>query len=295
MNIDDKQKACAAQHFGLWAVQPRWMRSAVAAYNAGTMAAERKEREHNLFALDSSGIAVIPINGQMMKGESSFGGTSTVRTRRALRVAASDSDVKGIMLHIDSPGGTVAGQMDLARDITAAGLRKPLRAHADDMMASAAMWAGAQASFVSASPMTEVGSIGVVAMVEDLSGMAEQEGVKVHVVVNDGAEGMKGAFAPGTEITDEQLADLKDRINEINGFFVEAIEQGRSDKVADVSAINTGEDWLAEQAMQLGLIDAVMSFDEAISNLRIDIERREAEARRAGEARDRKIRQLKLS
>ena len=45
----------------------------------------------------------------MTKGPSSFGGNSTIRTRQAIRSAVADSDVHGIMIPVDSPGGTVAG------------------------------------------------------------------------------------------------------------------------------------------------------------------------------------------
>ncbi len=68
------------------------------------------------------GIALIGIHGRMMKHASSLNdGTSTVLVRRQIRAAAADADVRAILLHIDSPGGTAAGTADLAADIAAAG------------------------------------------------------------------------------------------------------------------------------------------------------------------------------
>lgn len=261
------EEACAAQHFGLWMVQAKWLMAMSSAYNAGTLPkVATDEYDNRLYTVGSDGIATVAISGQLTKGRSSFGGTSNIQTRKALRVAENDSDVRGIMLLIDSPGGTVAGQQPMADEIAriARSGRKPLWAHADDGMHSAALWAGTQAARVTASPMTEIGSIGTVATVADTSGMAEQQGVKVHVVSTGP---MKGAFTPGTEITDEHLDKLQKRVDELNGFFLKAVAKGRGMPIDAVRELATGDDWLAADAKGNGLIDEVMSRDDAYRSM----------------------------
>lgn len=283
---------CAAQHYGFWGVQSKWLSSTIAAYNAGTLPKVVANPDGEaLYTVGPRGIALLAISGQITKGESSFGGTSSTRTRHALRSAAADSDVKAIMLHIDSPGGTVAGLQPLADEVHAiAQSGKLIHTHADDMMASAALWIGIQANHVTASPMTEVGSIGVVAMVQDTSGAAEQAGVKVHVVSTGDH---KGAFAPGAEVTDDQLAELQSRVDEINTFFTAAVKRGTGLSIEAVRDMADGRDWLAAEAQEKGLIDGVATFDDAMTALHRQVRNQEREAESA--SRRRRIAMAKLT
>lgn len=298
--MSDREQACAAQHFGLWMVQQRWMSAAVSAYRAGTLpkvvndGVDAEGRPKPLYSVDGDGLAVIPVAGQIMKGESSFGGTSAIRTRKAVRAAHADPDAQGLMLSIDSPGGSIAGLKALADEVFAVRQAgdKPIHAHAEDLMASAALWVGVQAGRVTASAMTEVGSIGVVAVVEDTAEMAEKMGVKVHVL-STGPH--KGAFAPGTEVTDEHLAALQKRVDEMNEFFLQGIKRGRGLGIDAVRALATGEDWLAAEAQQKGLIDAVATFEDAMRALRREAKEKAAERERAGASRRRRQRIAELA
>lgn len=288
------EQDCAAQHFDDWLVKSSWLASAVNAYNAGNLPKIEFDADAPLYSVDETGVAYVGVYGPITKGVSSFGGTSNVRTRRALRTAEQDRDVKGIFMDIDSPGGTVAGQQAFADEIKAIGKRgiKPIVAHAEDGMHSAALWAGVQAQRVTASAMTEIGSIGTVASVTDYSGAAEKDGIKVHVVSTGP---LKGAFTPGTEVTDEQLEFLQKRVDEMNQFFLNAVKDGRGMSIAKVREIATGEDWMAAEAKSIGLIDGVMSRDDAIASFRRDIKRRESAARSSSDARRRAAEIAKLN
>ncbi len=270
------QPACAGQHFGPWAIEEQWFSQAVAAVNAGRWpmrpvaldVPDSVNGEPVLFALTADGIAVVSIKGQMQKGDSSFGGASTTRTRRALREATGNDAVKGIMLLVDSPGGTVAGTMELADDVFAIRGQKPIHAFIEDKGASAAFWVVSQATRVSANPVAMVGSIGTLLIIEDLSGLAEQKGIKVHVIAS-GKD--KGAFAPGTKVTDEQLALAQEMVDDINTHFLAAVSRGRGVGLSEVKGWATGRVWIGQKAVNLGLIDAVETFDAAIGSLRAEV------------------------
>src|SRR5690606_27173335 len=164
---------CASQHFGVWAAKPGWLTSMVTAYKAGALpkAAAIPSDSGPGYQIEPGGVATVVIDGMMMKGDSSFGGTSTVRTRRAIRGAAADPNVRAIALRISSPGGHVHGTPELAAEVKAAAATKPVHAFAEDIMASAAYWVASQARSISVNPTGEVGSIGVFGVVEDTSGM----------------------------------------------------------------------------------------------------------------------------
>src|SRR5438132_10158606 len=88
--IDDAQRKCAAQHFGPWMIEPEWFAQAVSAVKAGTFKAETvrdASTDEKLYEVSGDGIANISIAGQITKGDSSFGGASSVRVRNAIRKA----------------------------------------------------------------------------------------------------------------------------------------------------------------------------------------------------------------
>lgn len=276
------QPACAAQHFGPWMVEPGRFMDTIRAIEQGMIEPQQaagQRGDDEMYVMEGD-LAIVPIHGFMMKGRSSFGGTSTVETRSLLRALASDPDVGGIMLHVDSPGGTAAGTSELADDVAAAARRKPVHAHADDMMASAAAFAGLQARRVTANAAGVVGSFGTVARLMDFSKKAEQDGIKVHVISTGP---FKGAFTGGAPIPDEHLAYAKEMVESMNQPFLQAVQRGRADMSKQQArdlfyGPEGGKVWSADRAAKMGIIDAVESFDAAMNNL-ADVVTREQRSR----------------
>src|SRR5437868_4955339 len=109
------------------------LRAHIQQHEPPIVAAIQKEQIPN-----GKSIAVIQATGLLMKSASSMGGTSTIQLRRDLRQAKADADVAGVLLAIDSPGGTVAGTDDLAQEVADVRRAKPVWAHCVDLCASAA-------------------------------------------------------------------------------------------------------------------------------------------------------------
>jgi signal peptide peptidase SppA len=271
--------------FGWWSIEPQRFERMFGMAKEADLEALRKEARkakkeavkvaaasepEQLYSLTGDGLAVIEISGPMTKYETSFsslfGGTSTLRTRRALRAAARNPEVLGIMVRFDSPGGSVAGTSDLADDMRAADARKPTYAFAEDLMASAALWAGTQGRKLFANKGAEIGSIGAYGRVYDTSGVYAQRSVKVHVISS--APPIKGAGVEGTEITPAQLAEFKREVKDLADIFVNALAEGRGMTMERAQQLHTGQVWTASKAKDLGLIDDVVSFDEAMRRLR---------------------------
>lgn len=266
---------CAAQHFGPWMIEPQWFAQAVASVKAGTFkaitpadAAPGAGNQRAYSVVD--GIAIVPIAGQMTKGESSFGGTSTVKTRQAMRKAAADDSVRAIMLHIDSPGGTVAGSRELADEVDSIDeTAKPVYSHIDDLGASAAYNIAMRSRRITANKSSQVGSIGTMAVLEDTSGAAEKAGVKVHVI-STGPN--KGAGTDGAPISEDQLAAYQELVDSLGSQFVEDVNRSRGLSLVMGQGAADGRVFIAPQAKQLGLIDGISSFDEAMNQIRKDMQ-----------------------
>jgi signal peptide peptidase SppA len=266
------------QLFGLWSIEEsRFQRLVAMAKGADleklrveSAAAAERTAAQPLYSQTSDGIAVIEISGPMTKYSTSFqalfGGTSTLRTREALRAASRDPEVMGIMVVIDSPGGTVAGMADLAEDIRRADTKKPVYTYAADFAASAALWALSQGRQAFGNANAEIGSIGCFHIVEDTSKQYDQQGVKVHVISS--APPIKGAGVDGTEITPLQLAEWERRVKDQAALFVSELAAGRRMGKEKAAALATGQVWVAAKAREFGLIDDVVSLDEAMRRLR---------------------------
>lgn len=283
--------------FGLWMVEPLWFQEAIQFHTAknsvrepvafgngwatwtftsgdgdqehlsgGTtnMSVQKLSQDRDDVNVTSDGIAVIQLVGPLTKGFSFFSGTSTVEIRSKLRAALINPDVKAILLHIDSPGGTVAGTADLADDVKAVNKIKPVVAHIDDLGASAAFWVASQATRITANRTAEVGSIGTVAVVDDLSKMFDKAGIKVHVISTGK---FKGAFEMGSEITDAQLEHLQEVVDDLNEHFLEGVTEGRDMSMSDLKKVADGRTFIASKAMGFGLIDAVQPISETVSEI----------------------------
>jgi signal peptide peptidase SppA len=261
-------------YFGLWCMEPGAltsfvdlvsrtdMRQHVAAFRPPVPPQPTAEQAP---AKGGKTTAVIRIAGTMAKSAGSFGGSSTVQTRREVRAAVNDPNVSGILLAIDSPGGNVAGTADLAADVKAARRKKPVWAHIDDLGASAAYWVASQADQVFANtPTALVGSIGTYGSVMDMSAAAERAGIRVHVFRTGP---LKGAGSPGDVVTDEQLAHMQKRVDDTQTHFDDAVRKGRGLTAAQMDAVRTGGVWLAEEAKSLRLIDGVRSLESTLAAL----------------------------
>lgn len=205
--------------------------------------------------------AILSISGTMTKKPVSLGnGSSTVELRRQIRHAARNPDVKSILMHIDSPGGQVDGLADLAKDFKNTG--KHTVAFFEDLGASAAYYVGSQADEVYANDERAlVGSIGTFAVVHDLSKVADQEGVKVHVLRSGR---MKGALTPGVEVSDEALSEIQGHVNSFSEDFFQKVSASRGISVEDIANMD-GRCFNAKEAHARKLIDGVHSLDDVLS------------------------------
>lgn len=188
----------------------------------------------------------------------SWWGISTTQVARDLRAFAADPSIKVIILDIDSPGGTVSGVEELAREIHAAREHKPIVAVANSMAASAAYWLASQASDVVVTPTGQVGSIGVYAGHADYSQAFEKMGIKV-TLVHAGRYKVEGN--PFQPLDDEARAELQRSVDEYYRMFVSAVERGRGELSEDVMQ---GRMYSAEQALKHRLVDRVATLDETI-------------------------------
>lgn len=210
--------------------------------------------------------AIIDVSGPIMRRDSAFvrrfGFASSDVTAATISGAAIDDDVEMIILHIDSPGGEVDGMVELADAVHAAAGLKPVIAQIEGMAASAAFWLASQANIIRAGRLDLIGSIGVRMALIDMSEAAAKDGIKV-IPIDTGE--FKSAGLAGIKITEAQIEQFQKIVDETFAVFKEHILRGRNDMtVDDLDPIADGRVFHAEEALQLGLIDEIGGFAEAL-------------------------------
>lgn len=217
------------------------------------------------------GIAVVSVGGALARntqyawyGDIAAVGYDAIGAR--LEALASDPAVKGVLLDIDSPGGTVAGLQELADRIKALSAKKPMAAFTNSLMASAAYWIGSATGCVYATQSAEVGSIGVVMMLMDCTEHNRKAGLNVHVIASGR---MKAAGSPYKELSDEERAEFQQQADDLCGIFKQSVAGSMG------LGLETAEDWaegrvfIGSKANDNGLVTAVVSGrDEAITLLK---------------------------
>jgi capsid assembly protease len=225
-----------------------------------------KRREARV-AATPGGVAVIPIHGVMAQRVGLLGaisgGTSTDVAGRQISAAASDPDVKAIILHVESPGGSIYGMHELADRIYEARGRKPVIAQVDSYAASAAYWAASQASEIVVSPGGDVGSIGVYTMHEDISGLLDASGVKETLIYAGKYKVEGNPFEP---LGDEAKGAMQDRVDSAYRDFLGAVSRGRGKDTGHVAEhFGQGRMVRFDEAVKRGMADRIATFDETLS------------------------------
>ena len=186
-----------------------------------------------------------------------------------LEKAREDEDVKGVLLHVDSPGGFVADSHQLFHEMRKLSDVKPMTVQFGRLAASGgyyvAMGAGPE-GVIFAEPTTWTGSIGVIVPYYNAQELADKVGVKAEPLKTGRFKDTLSPFRTPSEAEEELwdviLADAFDR-------FKDVIEVGRPglDR-AEIDDAATGQIFTAEQALDRGLIDEIGFREEALANLK---------------------------
>lgn len=214
----------------------------------------------------AGGVAMIPIVGVLQPKVNSvsryYGGTATSQVEADFRRALSDSQVRAIVLLIDSPGGSAMGNEEVARTIYEARGTKPITAFVRGMAASAAYYLASAADKIIASPSSLIGSIGTILLHADGSKLYADWGIKVTPITQGKHKADGNSFEP---LTDQSRSTLQEFVDAHGDMFVNAVARHRSVTPKEVrDQYGQGKVFLADEALRRGMIDAIGSLEDAI-------------------------------
>ncbi|HSP56893.1 MAG TPA: signal peptide peptidase SppA [Halomonas sp.] len=216
---------------------------------------------YNLFGLSSSAAPTGPHLGVVeVKGViDSESPANAERVIEGLNRAWDAEGSQAVVLHINSPGGSPVQSQRIYAEVMR--LReqgdKPIIAVIEDIGASGAYYIAAAADEVVAAPASLVGSIGVIFSSFGFEEAIERLGVERRLYA---AGDNKGFLDPFSSVAPEQEAFWETVLETTHRQFIDDVREGRGDRLADNDSLFTGLVWSGEQALDLGLIDALGSL-----------------------------------
>lgn len=178
-----------------------------------------------------------------------------------------DPDNKGIILFIDSPGGSVYESDEAYLALSDyQGAHKPVWAYMGSLAASGGYYISCGAEYICANRNTLTGSIGVIAGSSvDLTGLMEKYGIKSKTFTAGRNKNMLNYNCP---LTEEQEKIMQSVADECYDQFTNIVAINRKLDIKDVKELADGRIYTAKQALNNKLIDKICSFDEAVSAMK---------------------------
>lgn len=184
----------------------------------------------------------------------------------ALASFRKDDRVRAIIIRIDSPGGGVSAAQELYREVLRTREAKPVVASLGSVATSGGYYVACGASKIIASPGTITGSIGVIAFFPNLSRIFEKIGFET-VVIKSGK--FKDLGNPGRTMTPDEENLIRESLMQVHRQFVRDIAVARGLDESKVDAIADGRILTGESALELGLIDELGNFQDAVQVARL--------------------------
>ncbi len=222
------------------------------------------------FTLQGSGkekILIIPVNGVISDSQKEF---SLLRSPSMvqeivsqLKKAEKDKDIKAVILKIDSPGGSVTASDMLYHEISK--FKERSGAHLVVIMmgvaASGGYYIALPADFIFAHPTTITGSIGVVSLRPNVSGLMGKIGLEVEVDKSGRNKDMGSPFRKATEGEQKIMQNL---VDDLAGRFLTLVVNHRKLNDEATADISSARIYPADEALRLGLVDQIGYLDDAI-------------------------------
>jgi protease-4 len=207
-------------------------------------------------------VGVIRISGTIVSGSApSLGGQTAASDTiiDLIQQAADDDNIRAVVLRVESPGGEVVASDEIHHALTQLG--KPLVVSMGGLAASGGYYVSASADYIYATPNTLTGSIGVISQFVIAKDLLDNVGIDI-IVVTAGDVKDFGSFH--RDMTPEEREYWQTLINQTHEDFIDVVAEGRGMDVEAVRQLADGRVFRGEEAVDLGLVDEVGYFEDAV-------------------------------
>ncbi len=226
-----------------------------------------KTNANNNTKYSSNRIAVIYADGAI--DVSADTGINSEELSKTIRKARKDSNVKAIVLRVNSPGGSAYGSEIIWREVELAKQEKPVVVSMGDYAASGGYYISCAANKIFAENTTLTGSIGIFAQIPNASELFTNKlGLTQDFVSTNKNSAMlsTGGIIPALTkpLSDFERNQLQNYIEYGYDTFISRVAQGRNTTKENIDSIGQGRVWAAEDALKIGLIDTIGTLNNAI-------------------------------
>ncbi len=174
--------------------------------------------------------------------------------------ADKDPLIKGVLLHVDSPGGALAPSIELSMAVKRLAEHKPVVAYAAGSMTSGSYYASIWANHIMANPGAFVGSIGVLFQAPNVAELAKKLGISEQIITA-GEYKQMGTFT--REWTAKEKGALKELIDDAYTLFVKDVATARGLNLGKPNEFANAQVFIASKALNVHLIDEIGSLNDA--------------------------------
>ena len=201
--------------------------------------------------------AVIDVMGVIAEGQDA----NASAIIEGLRDAVEDKGTKGIILHMNTPGGTpvqAAYVYDEIRQIKKKNPDLPIYAVVSDLCASGCYYIAAAADKIYASQASIIGSIGVIMESFGFVNMMDKLGVERRLLIAGSHKAILDPFSP---VNAEETQHMQTLLDQVHQQFIDAVRQGRGERLKETPDMFSGLVWTGAESIKLGLIDGLGNDD----------------------------------
>jgi protease-4 len=216
----------------------------------------------NLLFSSENKIAVIYAEGTIVMGKGNEANIGGNYYADIIRVQRLDSNIKAIVLRVNSPGGSAIASDIMWRELNLAAKVKPVIVSMGNYAASGGYFISAPGTKIYADPVTVSGSIGVFGMIPNFGKLLKDKlGISTETVNTNSNSDFPSVFRPMNSL-EQQV--MQKNIESIYGDFVSKVSEGRKIRTGYVDSIGQGRVWSGRRAKELGLIDEMGGLENAI-------------------------------
>ena len=205
--------------------------------------------------LETPNLAIIKIEGEITKIDEIL---------ENIDKAQKDEHIKGVLLHVDSPGGALAPSIELSMAVKRLSSHKPVAAYAAGSMTSGSYYASIWSNYIIANPGAFIGSIGVLFQAPNVAELAKKLGISEQIITA-GEYKQMGTFT--REWTPKEKGALKELIDDAYALFVKDVSEARGLDANNPKEFANARVFIAGKALHVKLIDEIGSISEAKEKL----------------------------
>lgn len=207
-------------------------------------------------------IAIIYADGNILDG---YGEEQVAGDRFASIIAKvrEDSDIKAVVLRVNSPGGSVTGSDKIKKELDLLKEVKPLVASYGSYAASGGYWISNNCDYIFSNATTLTGSIGVFSIIPDFSKTINEI---AHVNITSISSNKHGDMYSGMRpLGNSELQYMQASVEDIYDRFTGIVAEGRNMTKAGVDSIAQGRVWTGQDALAIGLVDNIGTLEDAVN------------------------------